>query len=466
MLFNSSEFLVFLAGFLVFYWLVRRWLLARNILIVVASYFFYCWWDYRFGALLLFTTLVDFFVAGLIADSPSVRRRKLFLVVSMVSNLGVLGFFKYYDFFAESFEALLATFGFKVSRFVLNITLPVGISFYTFQSMAYTIDVYRGKVPATRNLIQFLAFVSFFPQLVAGPIERAERLLPQFNRTLHITTENLERGLWLIVWGLFQKVVLADNLAPLADLVFDHAEPSLPVLALGAVAFGLQIFCGFAGYSNVARGVAKLLGFDLMINFNAPYVAQSIQEFWRRWHISLSTWIRDYLYIPLGGNRLGEARTCWNVLLVMLLAGLWHGADLNFILWGLWHGSGLVVSRLWGNFRHGRGPLPAWLGWSLTLWFVFAGWVLFRVHSVDRMLELAHGLTSLALPVWWGTFLLSVVVLAIPVVVMHLWQLRTRQAEAFPTLSRFSRAALQAFMLLALLAWWKKEASPFIYFQF
>lgn len=465
MLFNSSEFLVFLAGFLLCYWLVRRWLLARNLLIVGASYLFYCWWDYRFGALLLLTSLVDFFLGNLIADTPARQRRKLLLLVSMLSNLGVLGFFKYFDFFAESFEALLSMLGFKVSRHLLGVTLPVGISFYTFQSMSYTIDVYRGTTPPTRNLLQFLAFVSFFPQLVAGPIERVHHLLPQFNRTLRITGANLERGLWLILWGLFQKVVLADNLSPLADLALDHAEPSLPVLALGAIAFGMQIFCDFAGYTDIARGVAAWLGFDLMLNFNAPYAAPTLREFWGRWHISLSTWFRDYLYIPLGGNQRGAARMNLNLLVTMLLAGLWHGAALNFVLWGLWHGAGLIGYHLWKQHSGGR-QLPKPMAWAITMCFVFVGWLFFRIQSTEGMFTAVEALTRFDLPTWWKTFASSLAILALPVVVMQWRQYSQNQDESYQTIPRRWRMALSGLLLLAVIAWWEQTPQTFIYYQF
>jgi alginate O-acetyltransferase complex protein AlgI len=466
MLFNSNEFLVFLFLFLVCYWLVRHSLALRNVLVVVASYVFYCWWDYRFGALLLFTSLMDFLLGRGIAVSPSLRRRKLLLLLSIVCNLTLLAFFKYFDFFAESLEALLASCGFRMSRFVLDVTLPVGISFHTFQSMSYIIDVYRGQIPATRKVVDFLAFVSFFPQLVAGPIERASHLLPQFAQTLRVTPENIERGLWLIIWGMFQKVVLADNLAPLVELAFDHAQPSLPILALGSIAFGLQILCDFAGYSDIARGVAAVLGFNLMINFNAPYAARSLKEFWGRWHISLSTWIRDYLYIPLGGNRCGEWRTGMNLLVVMLLAGLWHGAAVNFVLWGLWHGAGLIGYHVWSRLNSSGRRLPGALSWALTMTFVFGGWVLFRVQSTEGLFNAALSLGRFDLPVWWKTYVLSLTILAVPVVIMQFRQCLLNQADSFCVISRPWRVGLNGLMLLAIAAWWSQEPATFIYFQF
>lgn len=465
MLFNSTEFLIFFAGFLACYWLARPSLSARNLLILVASYVFYCWWDYRFGALLLFTSLADYAFARWLENPRLVRWRRWLLGLSLTCNLGVLGFFKYFGFFAGSCQNLLQTFGVEVSQRTLELTLPVGISFYTFQSLSYVIDVYRGHTRAERNVVQVLAFVAFFPQLVAGPIERAGRLLPQFARTLRITGANLEHGAWLICWGLFQKVVLADNLAPLAELAFDRAAPSLPLLALGSLAFGAQIYCDFAGYSDIARGLARVLGFELMLNFNAPYVARSLPEFWQRWHISLSTWIRDYLYIPLGGNRRGAARTGLNLLVVLLLAGLWHGAALNFVLWGLWHGGGLAVGGAWSRWRTGR-ALPDGAAWLLTMAFVFAGWVLFRIPSTDHLWSAAAALADFSLPVWWKTHLLSVLVLTLPVALMHYRQFVRQEAETFRVLPRRWRMGLQGVMLLALCAWWQTESPAFIYFQF
>ena len=351
MLFNSDLFLKFFAAFLLLYFLVRHQLVWRNVLIVIASYTFYGWWDYRFLSLLVISSLLDFVVGRCLQGIERPARRKLLLALSIAGNLTILGFFKYYDFFAASLASLLTELGMPFNVRTLGIILPVGISFYTFQTMSYAIDVYRRQITATRNLINFLAFVSFFPQLVAGPIERAGHLLPQFERTLAITAAMLEEGLWLVLWGMFKKVVLADNLAPLVDLVYQPTTVSGPLVLLGTVAFAFQIYCDFSGYSDIARGTAKFLGFDIMVNFNVPYAAANLREFWQRWHISLSTWLRDYLYISLGGNRRGPARTYLNLLLTMLLGGLWHGAAWNFVLWGLWHGGGLVVSRRVANFQ-------------------------------------------------------------------------------------------------------------------
>jgi D-alanyl-lipoteichoic acid acyltransferase DltB (MBOAT superfamily) len=470
MLFNSSEFLVFFLCFGVLYTLavlVRPRLALRTWIIVIASYVFYAQWDCRFTALLFFTSALDFSVARLLDISQSLRQRRALLASSIILNLGVLAVFKYFNFFRESLQVLLASFGLDYHWKIWMIVLPVGLSFYTFQSMSYVVDVYRRQLSACRSFVQFLAYDSFFPQLVAGPIGRGKLLLPQFGTSRSITLNDLQAGLWLGLWGMFKKVVLANNLAPLVDLVYQYSAPSLPMMALGTLAFGLQIYCDFSGYTDIACGLARMLGFNLGLNFNLPYLAGSLSEFWRRWHISLSTWLRDYLYIPLGGSHGSQARICLNLMVTMLLAGLWHGAALNFVLWGLWHGLGLVCYHLWDARRSGKRGLPTWIGWGLTQTFVFAGWMLFRVNSVDKLVEFAGALSIFTLPTWWPRYAANLFVLAVPLLAMHLWQWRTGKLDAPLTLPRWPRAALQATMLLLILAFWEHEdQTPFIYFQF
>jgi D-alanyl-lipoteichoic acid acyltransferase DltB (MBOAT superfamily) len=508
MLFNSGVFLQFFAAFLLLYWLARNNLKARNLLIVAASYLFYGWWtppgaiapfsdglggfvlsllwQCRFLALLGATSVLDFSVGLGLDRLQSPAARKLLISLSIAVNLGILGFFKYSDFFVESAGATLGRLGISASSHTLGIILPVGISFYTFQSMSYALDVYRRQIPATRSLVNFLAFVSFFPQLVAGPIERASHLLSQFERTRVITRPMLEAGLWLIIWGMFKKVVVADNFAPLVEMVYQGANFSAPTVILGTVAFALQIYCDFSGYSDIARGTARVLGFDIMVNFNIPYAARNIREFWRRWHISLSTWLRDYLYISLGGNRRGAARTYVNLLLTMLLGGLWHGAAWSFALWGIWHGAGLAVHRILSSRSQVAGKLPPSelaappsrvthryasrltraASWLATLLFVLYGWLLFRARSFSQIADMTCALGNFSAPAWTGSFLLNLLVFSTPLVLMEFWQEKAGDPLAPLKLRPWLKAALQGALLVAIVLFWQREKVPFIYFQF
>ncbi|MBI4327792.1 MAG: MBOAT family protein [Chloroflexi bacterium] len=466
MLFNSNDFLLFFGTFLLAYYLARRHLAARNLLIVIASYIFYGWWDYRFVGLLLFTSVLDFAVALGLDRFRKPSGRRALLAGSMVANLSVLFLFKYFDFFQGSLATLLAHFGHETHWRALHWVLPVGISFYTFQSMSYVIDVYRRRTPASADPVAFLAYVSFFPQLVAGPIERATNLLLQMTRTLRVTRAGLEQGLWLILWGMFKKVVLADNLAPLVELVFQLSTPTGPMVLLGTVAFALQIYCDFSGYSDIARGAAKVLGFDLMLNFNLPYSATSVRDFWRRWHISLSTWLRDYLYVSLGGNRRTPFRTYLNLLVTMLLGGLWHGAALNFVLWGIWHGAGLMLNRWWEERHRGRWSLPVWVAWPLTMLFVLYGWMLFRAGSPDQVVAFTQALGVFSVPAWWKPYVMNLALLAGPLVLMQLWQHRTGNAHVVLRLPLWQKGLLQGALFYGTMIFWKREAAPFIYFQF
>ncbi|SNR36520.1 MBOAT family O-acyltransferase [Lutibacter flavus] len=339
MLFNSIPFLVFLPIVFCLYWLVlNNKLTGQNLLLLIASYVFYGWWDYRFLGLIVLSTLVDFVVGLLMNRFHKEKIRKRLLWLSLLFNLGLLGVFKYFNFFIESWVEAIKYFGFKSDVSSLNIILPVGISFYTFQTLSYTIDVYNKKIKPTFNLIDFAAFVSFFPQLVAGPIERASQLLPQFKikRTFDFTV--VKSGIHLIVWGLFQKMVIADSCATYTNAIFSNYENlnSLSLL-MGGFYFAFQIYGDFAGYSNLAIGIARMFGFNLMINFNYPYFSRDVAEFWRRWHISLTTWFRDYVYIPLGGSRGSKQQQIRNVFIVFFVSGLWHGANWTFLIWGGLH---------------------------------------------------------------------------------------------------------------------------------
>ena len=339
MLFNSFEYLFFLPLVFMIYWfLLKNTVKGQNIFVLLVSYLFYGWWDWRFLALIAFSTLVDYFVGLKMSGEHSQTRKKRLLIVSLTINLGLLGFFKYYNFFVDSWISAFDTLGVSMHKSTLDIILPVGISFYTFQTLSYTIDIYRGKLRPTSSLINFAAYVSFFPQLVAGPIERATNLLPQVTKKRVFNEEKAISGVNLIIWGLFQKVVISDSCAPYVNAIFGgYQEVNSLSLALGAVYFAFQIYGDFAGYSNIAIGSARLLGFDLMRNFNYPYFSRDMAEFWRRWHISLSTWFRDYVYIPLGGSRGTKANQLRNVLIIFLVSGLWHGASWTFVFWGALH---------------------------------------------------------------------------------------------------------------------------------
>jgi D-alanyl-lipoteichoic acid acyltransferase DltB (MBOAT superfamily) len=474
MLFNSVVFLKFFAAFLLLYFLARRSLRARNWLIIAASYLFYGWWDYRFLCLLFASSVLDYSVGLGIERSQTQRRRRLWLCLSLAGNLGMLGFFKYYGFFVDSLVALLAQLGIAAHPRTLRLVLPVGISFYTFQTMSYALDVYRRQIPPTRSFVNFLAYVSFFPQLVAGPIGRATYLLPQFECPRLISRQMLAEGVWLMLWGMFKKVVLADNLAPLVELAYAQPLGSGPLVALGTIAFGFQIYGDFSGYSDIGRGAAKVLGFDLMLNFNLPYVATNVREFWRRWHISLSSWLRDYLYISLGGNRRGPGRTRLNLLLTMLLGGLWHGAAWNFVLWGGWHGLGLLAHRWWGGRRAAAGSQPGQpataagrvAAWLFTMLFVFYGWLLFRANSFDLIVAHTAALANSACPVWIGSYLINVLVFTLPLVAVQIWQAKTGNLLAPLTLPPWARYGLQGALLGCILLFWEKDSTPFIYFQF
>lgn len=335
MLFNSIEFLIFLPTVFILYWFVFKHLKTQNILLLLTSYVFYGWWDWRFLSLILLSTLVDYSLGLQLQKTTNQQKRKYFLWMSLVFNLGLLGFFKYYNFFIENWVDAWASIGISMHKSSLNIILPVGISFYTFQTLSYTIDVYRNKLQPTSNFVAFASFVSFFPQLVAGPIERATNLLPQFYKSRKFEYNLAASGMKLILWGLFKKVVIADNCALYVNEIFaNYQDQSGLTLILGAVFFAFQIYGDFSGYSDIAIGTARMFGFNLMRNFNYPYFSRDIAEFWRRWHISLSTWFRDYVYIPLGGSRGNKWFQIRNVFIIFLVSGFWHGANWTFIVWG------------------------------------------------------------------------------------------------------------------------------------
>lgn len=385
MLFNSLSFAAFLAIVFAGYWVLGNQRRAQNILLLIASYVFYGWWDWRYLFLIAGCSAVNFVAGRIIYESNSKLIRRLSLVVSCLVCVGALCYFKYFNFFIDSFASMLSVFGISYNPLVLNVMLPVGISFFTFQALSYTIDIMLGKLKPTKDWVEFFVFISFFPQLVAGPIERATNLLPQFQKARRFDFDAATHGLALMAYGLFKKMVVADTLALYVDRVFAVPEMfSATTCILGAFFFSIQIYCDFSGYSDCARGVARLFGFKLMLNFNRPYLATSFIEFWRRWHISLSTWFKDYLYIPLGGNRRGFAILIRNVWIVFLVSGLWHGAAWTFIIWGALHALyqtlDLIKNRIWG-VNENRTLITRICSILLVNIGVVFAWIFFRAGS-------------------------------------------------------------------------------------
>lgn len=485
MLFNSYVFWVFLAIVLALHApLDRIW---RNRLLLVASYVFYGFWDWRFLFLIFASTMVDFVVALAMDRTDVAQRRRALLTVSMVANLGILGFFKYFDFFAAQLQAVLSAAGLPVTLPLLHLILPVGISFYTFQTMSYTIDVYRRQMKPTTRFFDFALFVAFFPQLVAGPIERASRLLPQILSPRPRTTEDFRHGLYQVLYGLFLKVVVADNMAAIADAVFASRAQELSgwEVAAGVYAFAFQIYGDFAGYSAIARGVARWLGYDLMVNFRMPYLSASPSEFWRRWHISLSSWLRDYLYIPLGGNRGGPSRTYRNLGLTMLLGGLWHGAAWTFVVWGAYQGAILVVYRLFErqDWRAGRGgPAPpkrtttparsAWpvrriLGTLVMFQLACVGWLFFRADSLGQVGAMASRLLLDASLTPFALGALSTIAFFVaPLLVYEIWLDGREDVDAIVRGPWLLRAFVYTYFVFMLVFFPAPTRHAFIYFQF
>ena len=408
MLFNSIDFAIFLPIVFVLYWFViNKNLKWQNAFIVVASYVFYGWWDWRFLSLITFSIVVDYFIGVFLGKEENQRKRKLLLWISICVNLGFLGFFKYYNFFVDNFVAAFSFFGMDIKAQSLNIILPVGISFYTFQALSYTIDVYKRRLEPTKDFIAFAAFVSFFPQLVAGPIERATNLLPQFYKKRTFDYSKAVDGLRQILWGLFKKVVIADNCAQFANQIFNNsADMNGSTLLLGVLFFTFQIYGDFSGYSDIAIGTARLFGFDLMRNFNFPYFSRDIAEFWRRWHISLSTWFRDYLYIPLGGSHGGTWMKIRNTFIIFIISGFWHGANWTFIAWGALNAIYFLPLLLTNKNRNHLGTvaqgklLPdAKEFFSILFTFgltVFA-WIFFRAENLGHAFSYISGIFSSSL---------------------------------------------------------------------
>lgn len=547
MLFHTFEFALFFVAVLALYWGLARHVRAQNALLIVSSYFFYGWWDYRFLFLVAFSTAMDYSAALMIergrltlgqrvrasllalgaafffvtvrwdalhltravawADllpraftgwrvflltlalvavawalypwfgrMPEHRRRRCVITLSLCGNLGLLGFFKYFNFFADNLNVLFQTiFGYTLDSFTLHILLPVGISFYTFQTMSYTLDVYRKEFRAEESLLTMAAFVAFFPQLVAGPIERARHLLPQFVARRTISWQDCKEGAELIAWGLYKKMVVADNLARLVNETFKPYDtlqftgmPEDGLRCLGAIyAFAFQIYGDFSGYSDIARGTARLLGFEIMVNFDLPYAATSPSDFWRRWHISLSRWLRDYLYIPLGGNRRGNVNA--NLMITMLLGGLWHGAAWTFVVWGAYHGALLVAYRVAGvgTERNAYSRPVTFCLWLVMFHLVCLGWLFFRAQHMSTVVAFLHAMAlhpggspeawaGLRTVLFYGWFLVSI----------EAFQYFTQRAAPLERLPWFARLNWWIVVILSLIALAPHTRTEFIYFAF
>ncbi|CAA6829942.1 MAG: Probable poly(beta-D-mannuronate) O-acetylase (EC [uncultured Aureispira sp.] len=405
MLFNSIDFALFLPIMFAVYWgIAQKGLRLQNFLIVIASYFFYGWWDWRFLSLIFFSTVVDYLIGLKLGKESVPFRRKMYLWLSLFVNLGFLGFFKYYNFFLDNFVAAFSFCGLNIQASSLEVILPVGISFYTFQTLSYTIDIYKRNLEPSKDFIAFAAFVSFFPQLVAGPIERATKLLPQFYTPRKFDKNLAVDGLRQILWGFFKKVVIADSCAQTANLIFNNSgDYSGSTLVLGAILFTFQIYGDFSGYSDIAIGTARLFGFKLMRNFAFPYFSRDIAEFWRRWHISLSTWFRDYLYIPLGGSRGGTGMKVRNTFIIFLVSGFWHGANWTYIIWGLLNAIYFLPLLLTNNNRNhieivAKGSfLPSLRdAFAMLTTFVLTvfAWIFFRADSVGHAFSYIAGICS------------------------------------------------------------------------
>lgn len=403
MLFNSLEFIIFFIIIVPLYFLLpQKYTWA---LLLLASYVFYMFWKPAYIVLIIISTVIDYFAAILMSKETEKIKRRKYLILSLISNLGILFIFKYFNFFNYTFSRAIYMFGFELQPFNLNVLLPVGISFYTFQTLSYTIDVYRGKTKVERHFGIFALYVSFFPQLVAGPIERSHHLLPQFRENHSFDLNRIKDGLMLMLWGYFKKVVIADRLAVFVNIAYKNpSDHSGWILITATIFFAFQIYCDFSGYSDIAIGAAKVLGFDLMKNFNRPYFSKSIQEFWSRWHISLSTWFKDYLYIPLGGSRVKFSRSILNLLITFTISGLWHGASLTFIIWGMLHGFYLIIERLTKNFKNkiissmkiNKNSFGfKLLSVLITFTLVNIGWVFFRAGSISNAISVFKGISNL-----------------------------------------------------------------------
>ncbi|WP_196894919.1 MBOAT family O-acyltransferase [Aureivirga marina] len=477
MLFNSLDFAIFLPIVFFIYWIIlKNNLKLQNILLLIASYVFYGWWDYRFLSLIFISSCLDYILSIGIYKSENISKRKLLLGISIAVNLGLLGFFKYYNFFLNSFVDTFSFFGKTIQGNSLNIILPVGISFYTFQTLSYTIDVYRKDLKPSKNPIDFFTYVSFFPQLVAGPIERATNLLPQFSKKRQFNLENAKNGINQIIWGLFKKIVIADNCAQYANDIFNNYECySSFTLFLGGIYFAFQIYGDFSGYSDIAIGTSRLFGFKLMTNFKYPYFSRDIAEFWRRWHISLSTWFRDYVYIPLGGSKGNNLNKIKNTFIIFLISGFWHGANWTFIVWGFLNALYFLPLSLSNSNRKNLNTIASnsflpkgkeLFGILVTFTLTVFGWIFFRAENVSHAFSYIRKIAQFQFSIEKLSierFAFESLPLILVLVVIE-WFARHKE---FPLLDmKFPRLKI-AFILILILSFGSfSEIQDFIYFKF
>lgn len=485
MLFNSIDFAIFFPIVFVLYWILSKHLVARNLLILISSYVFYGWWDWRFLFLIAISSIVDYVVGNQLYKTEKLKKRKGLLLISLLVNLGFLVYFKYTNFFIETFVDSFRLFGKELEVSSLNIILPVGISFYTFQTLSYTIDIYRKQLKPTKDILSFFAFVSFFPQLVAGPIERASHLLPQFYKTYKFNYSQVKSGLLLMAFGLFKKMVIADRAAVLVNQVYNNPSDYYGFdVILATVFFAFQIYCDFSGYSEIAIGAARTMGFDLMKNFDSPYLSKSITEFWRRWHISLSTWFRDYVYIPLGGSRNGKYKTYANLFIVFLVSGLWHGAAMTFVIWGAIHGVIIVIEKAFykerkqlfktlniqDNFAHKIIFIP------IIFMIVCFSWIFFRANSLADSFTLISNIgidsfkTSNIFELGLVKPELILCLITIVLLVVFEWTHKKHNMQKFLLKQilpvRWSFYLIIIFSILIFGIYGENQVSEFIYFQF
>lgn len=478
MLFNTLNFAFFLPIVLLLYWYTTKQnLKAQNILLLISSYFFYACWDYRFLFLLIFSTALDFFSGIKIYQSQTRNQKKFWLWLSIIINLGFLSVFKYYDFFAESFSNLLSSIGIQTNFWTLKLILPVGISFYTFHGLSYIIDIYKNRIKSENNIIDYAVFVSFFPLLVAGPIERATHLLPQIKTQRVFNNSNFIDGLKQILWGLFKKVVIADNCAIFVNMIFDNSsEYSGSTLVLGAVLFAFQIYGDFSGYSDIALGVARLFGIDLLRNFAFPYFSRDIAEFWRRWHISLSSWFKDYVYIPLGGSKGSKWQQIRNVFIIFLLSGFWHGANYTFIFWGLLHAIYFLPLMVFNRNRKNLETVASnrilpnlreFFQMICTFGLTTFAWIFFRANNIEHAFSYVAGIFSKSL-FSVPQIVPKLTLLSLLIFIIIEWNGRRKQYAISDLLIKNSLVLRWSFyyMLVFSILYFSNNHQQFIYFQF